>query len=162
MNAIQFIKEHGVEKAREVVSGAPDETVTHFDLTIDGLFYFKFEKFDWFCFYDKHFVKVYMEDYESYHLTNLKEIKSLIDQIINDKKNTTKRYELLNNLIDYCIPYTIYRPLNSKGYIDTKSCIDGEAIHRARCKYDFDEETHKGIGLVINEIDDNELNDKYI
>ena len=23
-NAIQFIKEHGVEKAREVVSGAPD------------------------------------------------------------------------------------------------------------------------------------------
>ena len=24
MNAIQFIKEHGVEKAREVVSGAPD------------------------------------------------------------------------------------------------------------------------------------------
>ena len=93
---------------------------------------------------------------------DLKEIKSLIDQIINDKKNTTKRYELLNNLIDYCIPYTIYRPLNSKGYIDTKSCIDGEAIHRARCKYDFDEETHKGIGLVINEIDDNELNDKYI
>lgn len=93
---------------------------------------------------------------------DLKEIKSLIDQIINDKKNTTKRYELLNNLIDYCIPYTIYRPLNSKGYIDTKSCIDGEAIHRAQCKYDFDEETHKGIGLVINEIDDNELNDKYI
>ena len=93
---------------------------------------------------------------------DLKEIKSLIDQIINDKKNTTKRYELLNNLIDYCIPYTIYRPLNSKGYIDTKSCIEGEAIHRARCKYDFDEETHKGIGLVINEIDDNELNDKYI
>ena len=24
MNAIQFIKEHGVEKAREVVEGAPD------------------------------------------------------------------------------------------------------------------------------------------
>ena len=29
MNAIQFIKEHGVEK-REVVEGAPDETATHY------------------------------------------------------------------------------------------------------------------------------------
>ena len=28
MNAIQFIKEHGVEKAREVVSGAPDRATT--------------------------------------------------------------------------------------------------------------------------------------
>lgn len=30
MNAIQFIKEHGVEKAREVVEGAPDKTATHY------------------------------------------------------------------------------------------------------------------------------------
>lgn len=29
MNAIQFIKEHGVDKARKVVSGAPDG-VTHY------------------------------------------------------------------------------------------------------------------------------------
>ena len=28
MNAIQFIKEHGVEKAREVLSGAPDRATT--------------------------------------------------------------------------------------------------------------------------------------
>ena len=30
MNAIQFIKEQGVEKAREVVEGAPDKTATHY------------------------------------------------------------------------------------------------------------------------------------
>ena len=30
MNAIQFIKEHGVDKAREVVEGAPDKTATHY------------------------------------------------------------------------------------------------------------------------------------
>jgi len=30
MNAIQFIKDHGVEKAREVVEGAPDKTATHY------------------------------------------------------------------------------------------------------------------------------------
>ena len=87
---------------------------------------------------------------------NLKEVEKLIDCIKSDENKTTKRYELLNNLIDYCIPYTIYKPLKSSGYIDTKSCINAEAIHRARCKYDFDDKTHKGIGLVINEIDDNE------
>lgn len=90
---------------------------------------------------------------------NLKEVERLINCIKSSENRTTKKYELLNNLIDYCIPYTIYKPLKSSGYIDVKSCIKGEAIHRARCKYDFDEETHKGIGLVVNEIDDNELND---
>ena len=30
MNAYQFIKEHGVEKAREIVEGAPDKTATHY------------------------------------------------------------------------------------------------------------------------------------
>ncbi|MFQ6837052.1 MAG: CRISPR-associated helicase Cas3' [Thomasclavelia spiroformis] len=93
---------------------------------------------------------------------NLKEVEKLIDCIKSDENKTTKRYELLNNLIDYCIPYTIYKPLKSSDYIDIKSCINAEAIHRARCKYDFDDKIHKGIGLVINEIDDNELNDKYV
>ena len=35
MNAQQFIKEHGVEKAREVVEGAP-ETATHFTEDLGG------------------------------------------------------------------------------------------------------------------------------
>ncbi|WPE80214.1 hypothetical protein SB581_12150 [Acinetobacter baumannii] len=35
MNAIQFIKDHGVEKAREVVEGAP-ETATHFIEALGG------------------------------------------------------------------------------------------------------------------------------
>ena len=30
MNAINFIKQHGVDKAREVVEGAPDKTATHY------------------------------------------------------------------------------------------------------------------------------------
>ncbi|WDZ50198.1 hypothetical protein LF296_12795 [Acinetobacter vivianii] len=35
MSAIQFIKDHGVEKAREVVEGAP-ETATHFTEALGG------------------------------------------------------------------------------------------------------------------------------
>ena len=77
---------------------------------------------------------------------NLKEVGRLINCIKSSENRTTKKYELLNNLIDYCIPYTIYKPLKSSGYIDVKSCIKGEAIHRARCKYDFDEEIIKVLG----------------
>ena len=37
MNATQFIKEHGVDKAREVVEGAPD--LAEYYSTIDGGYY---------------------------------------------------------------------------------------------------------------------------
>ena len=37
MNAINFIKQHGVDKAREVVSGAPE--LTEYYSTIDGEYY---------------------------------------------------------------------------------------------------------------------------
>lgn len=37
MNAIKFIKEHGVEKAREVVEGAPE--LAEYYSTIDGEYY---------------------------------------------------------------------------------------------------------------------------
>ena len=37
MNAYQFIKEHGVEKAREVVEGAPE--LAEYYSTIDGEYY---------------------------------------------------------------------------------------------------------------------------
>ena len=37
MNAIQFIKEHGVEKARKVIEGAPD--LAKYYSTIDGEYY---------------------------------------------------------------------------------------------------------------------------
>lgn len=40
MNAIQFIKDHGVEKAREVVSGAPDGC-THYRVLSCGTRYTK-------------------------------------------------------------------------------------------------------------------------
>ena len=37
MNAIQFIKDHGVDKAREVVEGAPE--LAEYYSTIDGEYY---------------------------------------------------------------------------------------------------------------------------
>lgn len=37
MNAIKFIKEHGIERAREVVEGAPE--LAEYYSTIDGVYY---------------------------------------------------------------------------------------------------------------------------
>lgn len=140
MDAINFVKEYGIEKAKEVIEGAPDETVTHFDLTIDGLFYFKFEKFDWFCFYDKNFVKVYMEDYESYHLTILKELKRLIESVDYVAiHGYEKSKEILKNAPDGAECYSW--SLGNSGVRDKtvelvklkKAITDHEAIYGVNC-----------------------------
>lgn len=85
MKAIKFIQQHGVDRAREVVDGAP-ETATHFELTIDGVFYFKYEKFDWLCFGDNQLINTYMEDHESYRLISLKDLKRLVDEYDRNEK----------------------------------------------------------------------------
>ena len=64
MNAIQFIKEHGVEKAREVVSGAPD--LAEYYSTIDGEYY-----------------RIEL------HAVNLRHIKRLVDSIYLVKEHYT-------------------------------------------------------------------------
>ena len=43
MDATQFIKECGVEKAREVVEGAPDRTASHYVVDTDTYFSEKFQ-----------------------------------------------------------------------------------------------------------------------
>lgn len=88
----------------------------------------------------------------------LTEVENLINQLNDGKNDNVQKYKLLNQLTDYCINYTMYRPLKSSDYIDMNSCVKDEAIHRAQCKYEFDAKSHRGIGLVVNEFDDNELN----
>lgn len=80
MNAHKFVAEHEIEEAKRVLEGAPDEA-THFELTIDGVFYFKYEKFDWLCFGDNQLIKTYMEDHELYHLISLKELKQVVESL---------------------------------------------------------------------------------
>lgn len=53
MNAIEFIKNNGVDKAREVVEGAPDRTASHYVVDTDTYFsdefhtYFDHSLNDW-------------------------------------------------------------------------------------------------------------------
>ena len=76
MNAIQFIKEHGVEKAREVVEGAPD--LAEYYSTIDGEYY-----------------RIEL------HAVNLRHLKRLVESVdlinanggLNGTKNTVKLFQ---------------------------------------------------------------------
>lgn len=64
MNAIKFIKEHGVDKAREVVEGAPD--LAEYYSTIDGEYY-----------------RIEL------HAVNLRHLKRLVDSIYLVKEHYT-------------------------------------------------------------------------
>lgn len=80
MKPEQFICEFGEKKAREVVEGAP-EGATHYELNVDGDFYFKYQGFEWFCLADGLMVRTYMEDHETCHLICLGELERLVDSL---------------------------------------------------------------------------------
>lgn len=91
MNAIQFIKEHGVDKAREVVEGAPEWAMSiNFN---NGMYYSRMEhkKGDTFLYDIKRIV-------ESVDLVNLKggvkKLKKEADCLFhNDVEGAALRYE---------------------------------------------------------------------
>lgn len=84
-NAIKFIKEHGVEKAREVVSGAPDKTATHYVFRkIPSYYSVEFQSWyhdgEWWdsdCHTEQDLIDSYGEDY----VVNLSDLKNLIANI---------------------------------------------------------------------------------
>ncbi|WP_396234183.1 hypothetical protein [Acinetobacter baumannii] len=80
MKPEQFIREFGEKKAREVVEDAP-EGATHYELNVDGDFYFKYQGFEWFCLADGLMVRTYMEDHETCHLIPLNDIKRLVESV---------------------------------------------------------------------------------
>ena len=85
MNAIQFIKEQGVEKAREVVEGAPDKTATHYVFRkIPSYYSVEFQSWyhdgEWWdsdCHTEQDLIDSYGEDY----VVNLSDLKNLIANI---------------------------------------------------------------------------------
>ena len=85
MNAIQFIQQNGVEKAREVVEGAPDKTATHYVFR-EIPSYYSVEFQSWYddgewrdsdCHTEQDLIDSYGEDY----VVNLSDLKNLIANI---------------------------------------------------------------------------------
>ena len=85
MNAIKFIQQHGVDKAREVVSGAPDKTATHYVFRkIPSYYSVEFQSWfhddEWWdsdCHTEQDLIDSYGEDY----VVNLSDLKNLIANI---------------------------------------------------------------------------------
>lgn len=85
MNAINFIKQHGVDKAREVVEGAPDKTATHYVFRkISNYYSVEFQSWfhdgEWWdsdCHTEQDLIDSYGEDY----VVNLSDLKNLIANI---------------------------------------------------------------------------------
>ena len=85
MNAIKFIQQHGVEKAREVVEGAPDKTATHYVFRkIPSYYSVEFQSWyhdgEWWdsdCHTEQDLIDNYGEDY----VVNLSDLKNLIANI---------------------------------------------------------------------------------
>ena len=85
MNATDFIKQHGVDKAREVVSGAPDKTATHYVFRkIPSYYSVEFQSWyhdgEWWdsdCHTEQDLIDSYGEDY----VVNLSDLKNLIANI---------------------------------------------------------------------------------
>ena len=85
MNAINFIKQHGVDKAREIVEGAPDKTATHYVFRkIPSYYSVEFQSWyhdgewrDSDCHTEQDLIDSYGEDY----VVNLSDLKNLIANI---------------------------------------------------------------------------------
>ncbi len=100
MNAIQFLKEQGVEKAREVVEGAPDRTATHWVFNkipfYQSLFHCKWfhDGFWWDC--DCHTEKDLIDSYGEQFIVSLSDLKRLVESI-----ELVKEHYTLDGAIDY-------------------------------------------------------------
>ena len=80
MNAIQFIKEHGVEKARGVVSGAP-ECSSSFNIVSGSIVYYQLcDNWWWFNSAKKEYEMDYSKSMK-FDLSDLKRIVESVDLI---------------------------------------------------------------------------------
>ena len=91
MNATDFMKEQGVEKARKVVEGAPDKTATHYVADTDTYFSEEFQTYfdhilnDWEKA-DLHCVSDLEANYE--FVLDVSELKHLVESVELDRKST--------------------------------------------------------------------------
>lgn len=131
MNAIKFIKQHGAEKAREVVESAP-ETATHFTEALgghyakEGMLKMK-PQWLWFNTINKEWYWDFAAK-EHIHLPDLKRLVESVDLV--------SEYGGLNATIDFISGYTaeqlakpVYSPmLKLKQAIADYEAIGGEHV----------------------------------
>lgn len=85
MNAIKFIQQHGIKKAREVVEGAPDKTATHYVFhKISNYYSVEFQSWhhdgEWWDS-DCHTEQDLIDSYGSDFVLSLSDLKRLVESV---------------------------------------------------------------------------------
>lgn len=86
MNAIQFIQQHGIKKAREVVEGAPKIGSYWQEYGIDKNEYYGYDDFygDWYKYWDTNapmWQKIFTKEEFSFNRVEVKDLKRLIESV---------------------------------------------------------------------------------
>jgi len=129
MNAIQFIKEHGVEKAREVVDGAPDKTATHYVFRkIPNYYSVDFQSWhndgEWWdsdCQTEQDLIDSYGHDF----VVNLSDLKRIVESL--DLLKSNGGYEEAKDTFDFAIKHGM-NDLTEFGSRLKQAIADYEAI----------------------------------
>lgn len=100
MKAIDFIKKHGVEKARGVVDGAPDKTATHYVFRkIPSYYSIEFQSWyhdgEWWDS-DCHTEQDLIDSYGSDFVLSLSDLKRLVESV-----HLVKEHYTLDRAIEY-------------------------------------------------------------
>ncbi|KXZ65594.1 hypothetical protein [Acinetobacter venetianus] len=131
MQAIQFIKDHGVKKAKEVVEGIPDKTASHYVISKRSHYYsvdFQsyFNNGDW---YDSDYTSEQdlANDYEPQNVIRLNDLKRLVESItiVEDHGGL--------ETIKKCVEKTIF-PLSDRIIRMKQAIADYEAIYSNDCE----------------------------
>ncbi|WP_335876844.1 hypothetical protein [Acinetobacter baumannii] len=88
MKPEQFIREFRVEKAREVVEGAPDKTATHYVIDTDTYY-----SEDFLTYFDHS-----LEDWETADLNNIAELETIYEHVVSlsDLKRLVESVDRVN------------------------------------------------------------------
>lgn len=113
MNAIQFIEEHGIEKARKVVEGAPRIGSYWQEFGVDNNKYYGYDDFDgsWYEYWDipnaPMWQKVYSRDGFSFNRVPLKDLKRLVESVdhISDVNEMGDDSHIENHVSPNCKKY---------------------------------------------------------
>ncbi|MDC4399274.1 hypothetical protein OHV36_10900 [Acinetobacter baumannii] len=122
MKAGEFLKVHGLKLAKEVVEGAPN-SATHYELTVDGSAYFKYENFEWFCIEGGEQIRTYMENHETCHLIPLNDLNRLVESV-----DLVESWGGIDDVKLYDLSHCKNRP-ESAGYKLLKAIADYESIY---------------------------------
>lgn len=86
----------------------------------------------------------------------LQKYQKEIEGIITELKGKVNKYKILSQLDEYCINYSLNRPIYLYKSFDHTPFIEGTQIYLTRSLYEFDELNYQGKGLDLDKKQDDD------